>query len=241
MHAKLSDFGTSRAKAPLDVSMTMVGTPIFCAPEVLKGEGYDEKADLYRFCQFSALFGQQNNFLQITNQSIFFLTIFFKCLPPLSSFGMLLLDMASPNGILDFLKEKWQNHFKKDKPPPSLRLVTSMADGWRSIQEAGDIATAPPSVGNLIIRCCCADSTTRPSFAEVFDKLAACAENEVNVVPAEVYRRKSVLPPPHLLGQGGAGIVEGGFVGGIQSPMIELAETTVKGFTGPEEPASNGP
>ena len=29
--------------------MTNVGTPLFCAPEVFRGETYDEKCDCYSF------------------------------------------------------------------------------------------------------------------------------------------------------------------------------------------------
>jgi serine/threonine protein kinase len=43
LSAKISDFGTSRAKAGDDVTMTSVGTPLFCAPEVMRGDPYDEK------------------------------------------------------------------------------------------------------------------------------------------------------------------------------------------------------
>ena len=45
LSSKISDFGTSRSKAQSyqDVAMTAVGTPLFCAPEVLNGEIYDEK------------------------------------------------------------------------------------------------------------------------------------------------------------------------------------------------------
>jgi len=46
---KISDFGTSRAKGVEDVIMTGVGTPLFVAPEVMRGEYYDEKADVYSF------------------------------------------------------------------------------------------------------------------------------------------------------------------------------------------------
>jgi serine/threonine protein kinase len=41
---KITDFGTSRAKAASDVRMTGVGTPLFCAPEVTRGDIYDEKS-----------------------------------------------------------------------------------------------------------------------------------------------------------------------------------------------------
>lgn len=48
--AKVSDFGTSRAKeSNSEVTMTFVGTPLFCAPEVARGENYDERVDVYSF------------------------------------------------------------------------------------------------------------------------------------------------------------------------------------------------
>jgi serine/threonine protein kinase len=43
---KLTDFGESRAYAP-DFTMTMTGTPLFIAPEVMRGERYSEAADIY--------------------------------------------------------------------------------------------------------------------------------------------------------------------------------------------------
>jgi serine/threonine protein kinase len=48
--AKLADFGTSRSKADdEDVTMTAVGTPLYCAPEIARGEKYDESVDVYSF------------------------------------------------------------------------------------------------------------------------------------------------------------------------------------------------
>jgi len=41
--AKITDFGTSRARAEEDVTMTAVGTPLYCAPEIARGEAYNEK------------------------------------------------------------------------------------------------------------------------------------------------------------------------------------------------------
>jgi serine/threonine protein kinase len=45
---KISDFGCSRFKQE-DINMTQIGTPIYAAPEVIKGQRYDEKADIYSF------------------------------------------------------------------------------------------------------------------------------------------------------------------------------------------------
>ncbi len=44
--AKISDFGASKAKSSREANMTMVGTPIYCAPEICRGETYDEKVDV---------------------------------------------------------------------------------------------------------------------------------------------------------------------------------------------------
>ncbi|CAI5716314.1 unnamed protein product [Hyaloperonospora brassicae] len=49
LQAKLSDFGLSR-ETSFDGTMTScVGTPLWTAPEVLRGERYSEKADIYSF------------------------------------------------------------------------------------------------------------------------------------------------------------------------------------------------
>ncbi|CAH0482821.1 unnamed protein product [Peronospora belbahrii] len=49
LHAKVSDFGLSR-KISFDETMTRsIGTLLWTAPEVLRGERYSEKADIYSF------------------------------------------------------------------------------------------------------------------------------------------------------------------------------------------------
>lgn len=47
--AKITDFGTSKAKEAKDVIMTAVGTPLFTAPEIFRGDLYDESVDVYSF------------------------------------------------------------------------------------------------------------------------------------------------------------------------------------------------
>ncbi|KAH3767537.1 Serine/threonine-protein kinase CTR1 [Pelomyxa schiedti] len=49
LHAKLADFGLSKVFDSPGTTMTMVGTPQWAAPEVLRGETYSEKADVYAF------------------------------------------------------------------------------------------------------------------------------------------------------------------------------------------------
>ncbi len=47
LHAKIADFG--EARVTVDATMTMVGTPIYVAPEIVRGEHYSTKADVYSF------------------------------------------------------------------------------------------------------------------------------------------------------------------------------------------------
>ncbi|KAG3117555.1 hypothetical protein PI124_g4616 [Phytophthora idaei] len=50
MEAKLSDFGISRERHGVDTHMTAgMGTSFWIAPEVLRGQDYDEKADVFSF------------------------------------------------------------------------------------------------------------------------------------------------------------------------------------------------
>ena len=44
----LADFGSSRAE-DASITMTRCGTPIYLCPEMLTGEKYDAKADVFAF------------------------------------------------------------------------------------------------------------------------------------------------------------------------------------------------
>jgi serine/threonine protein kinase len=46
---KVGDFGESRSVARGQSTMSIIGTNYFCAPEVLTGQAYDEKVDVYSF------------------------------------------------------------------------------------------------------------------------------------------------------------------------------------------------
>lgn len=46
---KLCDFGLSRVKSKLDNKKGLVGTPHWMAPEILRGERYDESSDVYSY------------------------------------------------------------------------------------------------------------------------------------------------------------------------------------------------
>jgi len=144
LSAKVSDFGTSRAKAENDATMTAVGTPLFCAPEVVRGDSYDEKADVY-------------------------------------SFGMLLLDMATEEPILDFLGERWRVAFKKTALPKNpMRVIHPMVeDGWRPVTPERPVPGAPPRLGALIMACLDGDPRRRPSAGDCLEALQQRVKAEV--------------------------------------------------------------
>ena len=163
--AKLTDFGTSRAKGfgerknhgsagdrtasvSAEVAMTAVGTPLFTAPEVLRGDAYDETVDVY-------------------------------------SFGMTLLTMAVSEPLLDFLGARFCHAFNKKKPPRNAnRIVRAISeDRWAPVN-LGEyrVARAPPTINALIVDCCAADASERPSFEEVLEALSEEADAEINGV-----------------------------------------------------------
>merc|ERR1711879_1068121 len=48
MNIKVADFGFARLKEE-NATMTRCGTPCWTAPEIIKGDNYSEKADVYSF------------------------------------------------------------------------------------------------------------------------------------------------------------------------------------------------
>jgi len=50
IHCKICDFGMSKMRMDQNQAMTIgVGTPIWMAPELMRGDKYDEKVDIYAF------------------------------------------------------------------------------------------------------------------------------------------------------------------------------------------------
>lgn len=49
LNPRIADFGVSREAATEYATMTKIGTPTYCAPEVLNGDRYSFPADIYSF------------------------------------------------------------------------------------------------------------------------------------------------------------------------------------------------
>ena len=62
---KVADFGTSRV-VDLERTMETAGTPLFCAPEVLRKEPYTELADVWSFaCVLEVLWTHENPYTSL--------------------------------------------------------------------------------------------------------------------------------------------------------------------------------
>jgi len=154
LRAKVSDFGTSRAKSVSEeLTMSSVGTPLYCAPEIFLGHSYDEKVDIY-------------------------------------SFGLLLLEMAIEENIVDFISERWRFfNNKKRAPKTATHILLDMSEkGWRPVTEENPVACAPKSINTLIIRCMSLDPVLRPSFKEILRELQGPCFDEI---ATSVFLRRS--------------------------------------------------
>ena len=182
---KIADFGTSQAKNV--VTMTAVGTPLFAAPELFRGEAYDESVDVY-------------------------------------SFGVLLLNMAVELPIADFIGERWVKAFKKKRYPDPASglayhrvLIPIWEDGWRPISAELPVAEAPPTVHDLIIRCCSHSPAARPTFQDVVAALAGPCLAEVQGAGAVFPRSPGRAPGSGAAGEGVSGGPAAGAGGAAQS------------------------
>jgi len=146
------------------IAATIVGTPLFAAPEIMRGEEYGAGCDVY-------------------------------------SYGMLLLDMASPNGLLPLMLRRWrasqpgswnghggkQPQNDKDDERDAMALIRAIWQGqFRPVVLGGPpVAHAPPSISELAARCTVHDPAARPSFAEVLETLmGTCAQEAESLMYA---------------------------------------------------------
>jgi serine/threonine protein kinase len=148
--AKLADFGTSRAKEE-EVTMTALGTPLYAAPELMRGEMFDEKVDVYSFGLLLIDLG-----LREDNLAVFLGEQWAK------DYGA----RAPECNSISFRR---------------LVLGAIWDEGWRPLSnEPGrSLAGAPAVIHTLVVRCCSHKPSERPSFEEILETLSEALMEEI--------------------------------------------------------------
>ena len=173
--AKLADFGVSRTKAQpgeVDAQMTLVGTPLYAAPELMNGSPYDESADVY-------------------------------------SFGMLLLDLVVPDGLVKFIGDRWRTHLRHltgqdDRQPEGTMRAAMQAvwhDGWRPFSTGKTTSSmrnfqlpCEEAIAELVVACCAHDARQRPTFVRVLSALRDIAPADGLGSESSVFSRRNDTP-----------------------------------------------
>ena len=151
LRAKIADFGSSRAMTEHKATSTVVGTPLFAAPEVMRGESYDEKVDVYSFSMM---------LLDMAAPAGLMSFIGAQWADETRSRGA----RSSPSqedSLLQSIREMWRG-------------------GWRPVDEDNpSVPSAPPAVAALIAACAQHDPSKRPSFQAVLEALTGPVSAQV--------------------------------------------------------------
>jgi serine/threonine protein kinase len=158
LSAKISDFGSAKAKE-VDVTMSLVGSPLFAGPELMQGELYDESVDVYSFgmllLSLAMKGGDIRQFLKRRWEE--------DHAPTLTT----ALDLTAGSAA------------SSHGPVTLGQIVKGLWDGWRPCSNASgrEVPCAPAAVTGLVVRCCAHDPAQRPSMREVLVELMGrCAE-----------------------------------------------------------------
>ena len=101
--------------------------------------------------------------------------------------------MAVKEHILDFIGERYRIFTnKKEAPKQPMKFIRAMTeDGWRPVTLETPIPHAPQTINALIVRCCSADPSARPSFEEILTELGGQCKTEIE---ASVFKRHFLIP-----------------------------------------------
>jgi len=221
LSAKITDFGTSRAmatepptrgsvgsggeeegresEAAAAAAMTSVGTPLFAAPEVMRGERYDESADVYSF-------GVLLLALAVQDDLILFLAERWR-----QDHG----KAKAPKQPMRVIRCMVEDHWRPVRcpPPTPSRLEDSKGDdddagkGDAKVDQhhtrqqpqqqpphpLAYLPGVPPALTRLVVACCDPDPSKRPAFRAVLAELTfgecAAQVTEGFVAPDHQHRR----------------------------------------------------
>ena len=169
LSGKISDFGTARGRTNSDLFLTSTGTPLFCAPEVMRGESYDERADVYSF-------GLVLLAMCVEEGLGYFLG---------SRYGSLRARRRGSSVVV--------GPDGRAKAKSLTRVVTAMtgAEGWRPVTPEHLVPDTPAGINRLIVACCAADPRSRPAFETILALLQGEVKDEVDAESFARYRGES--------------------------------------------------
>ena len=164
---KIADFGTSRAKAASDDAiMTAVGTPLFAAPELMRGERYDEKVDVYSFGLTVADMADEEHIVEMLLER-------FRAFQGKPKRGR---NVKRP--LRAICEDGWEPFASADP-----------ATGG-----GGDEALphAPPSIRRLVASCCAVNPAARPDFGTIVQALQQECSMEIEGAGARPWGRREL-------------------------------------------------
>ena len=195
---KIADFGASRKKdVEKNAAMTTVGTPVYAAPEMMRGDPYDEKVDVYSFGMLLAQMAVTGSIVKFIKQRW-------------NDDEALLSARAKRNPSDAFIEavggsDGGGKMAKRGKQEVLYKIFAALWSGdWHPVRGPATskdnvdmealraLPDAPASVATLAARCCALDPAERPSFADCVKELNGPCASEAD---AGTFVRSSLLQP----------------------------------------------
>lgn len=115
--AKLADFGGSRRKQ-MTAAMTKMGTPQWCAPEILREDNYNEKVDVWSFgCVLWEIVTEEKPFRDVTPLRVMFMV---------GQEGKSLVPPAKPLVLAQLMKDCWLRPELRPSFQRILKILTAI-------------------------------------------------------------------------------------------------------------------
>ena len=150
-NAKVADFGASRTKDP-GIELTTVGTPMFAAPECMRGQDYDESVDVYGFGCIIIDMAVEEGFVHYLGRR--WAEDHDEPMPKMAT-------IAGRRVCSDIWGPQAWRPISNDPEKPTL-------------------PGAPPSIHALAVECCSHEPSARPTFESILDALAGPIAREID-------------------------------------------------------------
>ena len=175
--------------------MTGVGTPLFAAPELMRGEVYDESVDVYSFAILLLAMAVEED-----------LPSWFQ-----KRYEETVKKSRKPQKIMRILRLVWEDGWRPYNAEDAEEVnnpAPSGGDGkggdGEGVVGGNPLSFAPPTIRSLIVRCGSHDPKARPTFEQIMEELegpvleeilegyAPFPEDPNRKVP---FKRRAILPP----------------------------------------------